>query len=369
MKKARIVIVTGNPPEMTCGVAHTTAKLVEELRRQRPEWEFWWQCRRLKFFNSPFSVVGGTRTIRPNHTWDRLGTYLATMTSRAEKPDVLHIQEAIHSFHETCAAATMAEAAKCSVVTTLHEFHTELASVDHTIDLVRNSTAVIANDARTAGRCRDSTGKAPDLIGWSPSTITPSPTYQRNPVPGFLTTFGIMGDLKLMELVYDAISLLGPVQRGLRWCIVGPFNPNSNPYHRRLREKFDPSWVTFTGQLIAGSDDVELEAIFQKTAAMLLPFADGPSTRRTTLHAAWAFGIPVITTPPPEGENAILNGVNCITAQPDSSRSWANAIARLLDSPSLSESLSSESLRTAEEFSSRHLAELHLDLYDRVIGL
>ncbi|MGA6974436.1 MAG: glycosyltransferase family 4 protein, partial [Candidatus Binatus sp.] len=331
----------------------------------RPEWEFWWQCRRLKFFNSPLSVVGSTKTIRPNHTWDRLGTYLATMTSRAAKPDLLHIQEAIHSFHETGAAATMAEAANCPVVTTLHEFHSELASVDHTIDLVRKSTAVIANDARTAYRCCVSTGKAPDLIGWSPSTITPSPTYQRDPVPGFLTTFGIVGDLKLMELVYDAISLLEPAQRGLRWCIAGPFNPNTNPYHRRLREKFDSSWVTFTGHLKAA----ELEAIFQKTAAMLLPFADGPSTRRTTLQAAWAFGIPVITTPPPKGENAILNGVNCITAQSDSSRSWADAIARVLDSPSLSDRLSSEGFRTANEFSSRHLAELHLDLYDRVIGL
>jgi glycosyltransferase involved in cell wall biosynthesis len=369
MKKARIVIVTGNPPEMTCGVAHTTAKLVEELRRQRPEWEFLWQCRRARWFHSPFSIVGGTKTIRPNHSWDRLGTYLATMTSRAAKPDVLHIQEAIHSFHETGAAATIAGAASCPVVTTLHEFHTELGSVDHTIDLVRSSTAVIANDARAASRCLTSAGKVPDLMGWSPTTITPSSGYERKAVPGFLTTFGVMGDLKLMELVYDAISLFGPERRGLRWCIVGPFNPDTNAYHRQLREKFDSSWVTFTGQLIAGTDDAELETIFRKTAVMLLPFADGPSTRRTTLQAAWAFGIPVITTPPPEGENAILNDVNCIVAQPDSAQSWADAIASVLDSPSLSARLSSEGLRTADEFSSRHLAELHLDLYDKVLGL
>ena len=369
MKNARIVIVTGNPPEMTCGVAHTTAKLVEELRRQRPQWDFLWQCRRARWFHSPFSMVGGTKTIRPNHTWDRFGTWLATTTSRAAKPDVLHIQEAIHSYHETGAAATMADAASCPVVTTLHEFHTELGSVDHTIDLVNNSTAIIANDARAASRCRTNTGKVPDLMGWSPTTITPSATYERNPVPGFMTTFGIMSDLKLMELAYDAISLLGPADRGLRWCIVGPFNPGSNPYHRRLQEKFDPSWVTFAGQLIAGTDDVELEAIFRKTAVMLLPYADGPSTRRTTLQAAWAFGIPVITTPPPEGENAIINDVNCIVVAPDSVQSWADAIARVLDSPALSARLTSEGLRTANDFSSRHLAELHLELYDRVIGL
>jgi glycosyltransferase involved in cell wall biosynthesis len=369
MKHARIVIVTGNPPEMTCGVAHTTARLVEELRRQRPEWEFLWQCRRARWFDSPFSVVGGTKTIRPNHTWDRFGTWLATTTSRAAKPDVLHIQEAIHSYHETGAAATMAQAASCPVVTTLHEFHTELGSVDHTIDLVRNSTAIIANDARAANRCRDRAGKVPDLMGWSPATITPSPTYQRHPVPGFFTTFGIMGDLKLMELVYDAISMLQPARRKLRWCIVGPFNPALNAYHRRLQEKFDPSWVTFTGQMVAGKDDLELEAVFSKTAAMLLPFADGPSTRRTTLQAAWAFGIPVITTPPPDGENAILDDVNCVTARPDSPQIWADAIARVLDSPSLSGRLASEGLRTADDFSSRHLAQLHLDLYDRLIGL
>jgi len=291
------------------------------------------------------------------------------MTSRAVKPDLLHVQEELYSFHETGAAATMAEAATCPVVTTLHEFHTENPRVDHTIELVRNSTALIANDARAAQRCRLSTGRVPDLMGWSPATIAPSPAYERNPVPGFLTTFGIINNSKMMELLYDAINLLGPTKRGLRWFIVGPFNPVGDAYHYWLREKFNAPWVTFTGQLVAGINDAELEAIFRQTALMLLPFADGPSTKRTTLQSAWAFGIPVVTTAPPEGETAILDDANCMVARSDSVQSWVDTIARVLDSPELAGRLASEGLKTADEFSSRHLAELHLDLYDRIIGL
>jgi D-inositol-3-phosphate glycosyltransferase len=102
---------------------------------------------------------------------------------------------------------------------------------------------------------------------------------------------------------------------------------------------------------------------------MLLPFADGASTRRTTLQVAWAFGLPVVTTPPIEPTDAILDGENALLAPGDDPEAWASAVGRILTDPFLTGRLRAGSLRAADRFSWERLAAAHLAMYEALLGL
>lgn len=363
MNRPRVLIISGSASDAICGVTDYTSRLIAELRRQRPEWDWLWLCRRSRWFHSPYVKAGGTRIIRPHHAWDSVGKALATRAERMLRPDLVHITDEIFAFHETDAAVVLAEAAGCPVITTLTEFHSELPSFRHTVALVERSRAIIASDTRTFERCSLVAGRTPDLLAWCPSNLIPSPTYAREPAPKFLITFGHINELKLLDIAFEAIRLLHPEERGLRWLIVGQFDPVTNRRHRDLQEKLRAPWVTFTGAL----KESEIENLFRKTAVMLLPFADGASVRRGTLQAAWAFGLPVVTTAPGANEPAIRDDGNCLFAEINSPKSWADAIARVIDDPVLATRLSDEGFKTADSFSWDRLAKLHLNIYDRIL--
>src|SRR5262249_34548926 len=122
-------MVSGNAPPVLDGVGDCTDRLLAELARQRPRWRWLWLCRRPRWFHAPLARRGGVTVLRPCHSWSPRGRALAAAVARAARPDLVHVQEQIHSFHETDAAVRLAGAAAAAgaaVVTTLHEYHVEL---------------------------------------------------------------------------------------------------------------------------------------------------------------------------------------------------------------------------------------------------
>ncbi len=150
----------------------------------------------------------------------------------------------------------------------------------------------------------------------------------------------------------------------LHWKIIGPFRPETDPGHAALAENLATDGVEFTGGFSV--NDPRLKRLLAESEVMLLPFADGASERRTTLHVAWAFGLPVITTPPPTANAAILDGENCLLVREPTSEGWADAIRRLRGDRELADRLRAGSLATADRFSWSRLAAAHLELYDRL---
>ena len=195
------------------------------------------------------------------------------------RPDLIHIQEQIHSFHETDAACRIADPV-CDrpVVTTLHEYHVERPSVRHTTGLVRRSTVVIANDPRNQGPCREHAGRTPDYLWWSGSTVLPVESTRSYPtVPGLLTTFGFLNGLKSLDVVAQAVRLLRRERPGLRWRIIGPFNSSTNIDHYEVARRVEGSGAEFTGGYVAR--DPRLGALLAEADLMILPVADGASER------------------------------------------------------------------------------------------
>jgi glycosyltransferase involved in cell wall biosynthesis len=360
-------MVSGHAPPVMDGVGDATAMLLAELARQRPEWRWTWLTRRPGWWRSPVVAGPGYRLVRPHHTWTPWGRRVACATLRWLKPDLVHIQEQIHSYFETNAAPRLASAVSCPVVTTLHEYHVELPSVVYTDELVRRSAAIIANDARNVDRCLERTGRAADARWWSGNTVcTGPPGPPRRPEPDVVTTFGFLTALKSVGVTLRAMELLRAQGRELRWRIIGPFDPARNPEHAAIADLGRRDWVEFTGGFSVR--DPELKRLLRESRLMLLPFADGASLRRTTLFAAWAFGIPALTTPPPTREPEIVDEDNCLLVREATPEAWARAIARVLDDPGLESRLSQGGLRAAEQYGWPELARRHLALYERVLA-
>ena len=253
------------------------------------------------------------------------------------------------------------------LVTTVHEYHVELPSARFTTELVKRSAVVIANDPRNAERCLQEAGRAAEHLWWSGSSFLPPPADRGiKTVPGRLSTFGFVSELKSIELVADALNLLGERHPALQWRIIGPFDPATNPRHADLARRIGIGWdrAHFTG---AVRNEARLTRLLAETEVMLLPFADGASERRSTLQVAWAFGLPVITTPPPTETTAIVDGVNCLLVREPTAAAWASAIERVLTDRDLADRLRAGSRAAADRFSWPRLAALHIEMYERLL--
>lgn len=368
MRSPRILMISGAAPPIIDGVGHYSARLLQALHARRPTWRWQWLARRERWYRAPLASYSGVTILRPHHGWNHVGIALARQAVRLARPDLVHVQEQIHSFYETDAAVRLVEVAGGAIVTTVHEFHEELPSMRHTVELVRRSAVVVANDRRTADRCRDIAGRLADECWWSGSNVTPpEPAWNVRCVPGVLTTFGQINQLKSLDLVGAALERLLERRPDLRWRIVGPFEPRRLSRHAELARRFSRPEISFTGAF-PDLDDRRLRTLLGESQAMLLPFADGASVRRTTLQTAWALGLPVITTPPPADEPAIVDGENCLLVRGAEAGAWAAAIERLLTDRELEARLRGGSLRTAAGFSWARLAGQHLDLYDRLLA-
>jgi glycosyltransferase involved in cell wall biosynthesis len=360
-------MVSGNAPPVVDGVGDHTARLMEELHQQRPDWQWLWLSRRPRWFHPPLVRRGGVTLLRPSHSWTPKGQALAAQVVRGLSPDIVHVQDQIHSFHETGAAAKLAGAAGGAVVTTLHEYHTERPSVVHTDALVRLSRVIISNDPRNADRCLERNGRAADHHLWSGATVLPPPWAERPPArPGLVVTFGFLSALKALGLVHEALRKLRETLPAVRWRIIGPFHPKTDAGHAALAERLAPDcgWIELT-EAITGHE--QLRTLLAEAEVMPLPFADGASLRRTTLHTAWAFGLPVVTTPPDRPTDAIAEGENCLLVREPTPEAWADAIGRVLTDRELAGRLRAGSLKAAERFSWQRLAAAHIAVYEGLL--
>jgi glycosyltransferase involved in cell wall biosynthesis len=96
----------------------------------------------------------------------------------------------------------------------------------------------------------------------------------------------------------------------------------------------------------------------------VLPFSEGASRRRTSILAAWAQGVPVLTTTPATPEPPGSDGLaGAVTVPPGDAESLAAALGALLDSPARRDALARAGLEIAGAHAWPAVTTATLDLY------
>jgi glycosyltransferase involved in cell wall biosynthesis len=358
-------MISGEAPPLCGGVSDSTHRLLLEMALLRPTWRWLWLSRRPRWNSAPIAHLGPITLLRPAFGWGEGSIRFSEAVARLCHPDLVHVQDEEYSYAHSRAAYRIAEASRAPIIATLHEFHIDGPGVGNIVELARRAEVLVTNDRRTAQRCEEHSGRAPDHVLWSANTIPPpDPGSDIRRQPGLVATFGFINRLKQFDVVYEGLSLLRDRRPDLRWKIIGPFEPEDKPEHAALAHQMSGDWVTFTG----GLPEADVRSRLAESRLMLLPYSDGSSTRRGTLQVAWAFGMPVVTTPPPADEPMIVDGWNCRLVREATPEAWAEAVAAILDDPALEARLREGSLATARAFSVARQAAHYIDMYESLLA-
>ncbi len=195
--------------------------------------------------------------------------------------------------------------------------------------------------------------------------------YGIEPRSALLTTFGLLNHSKGIGSLIEALVLLRAGGTDARLLLVGAGVGGSDPTNveteRQLAARCDArgvtSSVTWTGTLAAE----EVAAVLAAGDVCVLPYRDGASPRRSSLIAALAQGIPIVTTAPAAGVYAGLpeprDGETLRFVPPDDPAALAGAIRGILGDPSLAARLRAGARAYAAQLTWPAIARQHLALY------
>ena len=316
------------------------------------------------------SAEARSRSCRPSHGWRWPDRAVAAGFVRALRPDLVHVQDQIHSFHETDAAVRIADAAKAVGRRSSRPCTSTTSSCRASATpptLVHRSDVVIANDPRNAERCLERGGARTWTRrgGAARPSCRPSPPIAPDPAgPGI--------DLRVPVGAEDP----GAGRRGTP--ATPPRVPSNSTGGSSARSNRRPTPTTRSSHVAIGARRRRVHRRVPIATARLAAGrigGDDPPFRRRRLRAAddvctppGRFGLPVVTTPPPTAATTIVDGENCLLVREPTADAWADALRRVLTDPSLAARLRAGSLRAADRFSWRRLAENHLEVYERLLS-
>ncbi len=223
--------------------------------------------------------------------------------------------------------------------------------------LARNSDAVIVTNLEDLLAVRSwfpvSEGQKPRLyhipIG-SNIAVAPPPDFDRDawrvrlgcPSDALLLGyFGFLNESKGGDTLIRALSLL--VRQRMvpapHLLMIGGRVGSSDPTNRAyaahieslIQELKLSDHVHWTGYV----PPAEVSAALLSVDVMLLPYRDGASFRRGSLHAALAHGCAIVTTVPRVPVPELLDGENVLLVPPDDPKSLSGAVLRLYGDPDL----------------------------------
>jgi glycosyltransferase involved in cell wall biosynthesis len=208
---------------------------------------------------------------------------------------------------------------------------------------------------------------------------SPPPGYARDterarwgvgPDDLLLGYFGFLNESKGGEELMQALALLA--ERGLSVCLlmiggrVGSSDPTNRAYAARVEgliaELGMEGRVHWTGY----SCPEDVSAGLLATDVCVLPYRDGVSFRRGTLHACLAHGRAVVTTRPALPLAEAQDGVNMLLVEPRDPQALAQAVARLASDPALRKRLETEAAALATEFTWERIARHTAALFRRL---
>ncbi|HUN61526.1 MAG TPA: glycosyltransferase family 4 protein [Candidatus Sulfotelmatobacter sp.] len=172
--------------------------------------------------------------------------------------------------------------------------------------------------------------------------------------------FGLVRPNKGIEQVLEFARLVSADHLQVNVRIVG----SSPAYHAAYLKKVQAvsSTLPVTWDLNLSAEDVA-QRLGRATLAYF-PFPEGASERHTSILAALANGLPVITTSGQFTPNELNRSAIFCTSPKEA----MDATKQLVENPALRKSLSAQAFQYAKRFSWDSIAEAHISTYEKVLA-
>ncbi|MEM6281017.1 MAG: glycosyltransferase family 4 protein, partial [Chloroflexota bacterium] len=115
------------------------------------------------------------------------------------------------------------------------------------------------------------------------------------------------------------------------------------------------------------SDDDDLRALLTTADAVVMPFRDGASYRRSSMIVAIHMGCAIVTTTPVVDVPAFKHDENLLLVPPNNVPALTDALIRLYNNPSLRQTLRNGALELSAEFSWERVTRSYIDFYRKII--
>ncbi len=203
------------------------------------------------------------------------------------------------------------------------------------------------------------------------SNIAPSPPadYDRaawraerafTPEDFLIGFFGFLNRSKGVESLLDALALLLQEGAPAHVLLIGGRTGSSDTTNRAYAAEIDARIATLglssRVHRTGFATPVEVSAALLACDACALPYRDGVSLRRGTLHAALAHGLATVTTTPQTPSKHLQDRENMLMVPPDQATDLAGALLRLWRTPDLRLQLGQQAALLAREFSWNRIA-------------
>ncbi len=182
--------------------------------------------------------------------------------------------------------------------------------------------------------------------------------------------FGFMNRSKGIETLLDALKHLRDREQPVHLLFIGGRTGSSDFTNRRYADEIDARIreLGLDGRVhrTGFSMPAEVSAALLGVDVCALPYRDGASLRRGTLHAALTHGCATVTTTPAVETPHLRDGENALLVPPEDPAALAAAIGRLLNDATLRQKLGAAAEALAQEFSwdriAAHTAEFFRSL-------
>jgi len=209
--------------------------------------------------------------------------------------------------------------------------------------------------------------------------VAPPPAYDRDaersrwgvgPDDLLLGYFGFLNESKGGEELIQSLALL--VEQGLpaHLLMIGGRVGSSDPSNRAYAERVERLIASLgLSERVHWSGYARLEKVSAGLLASdvcVLPYRDGVSFRRGTLHACLAHGRAIVTTHPAVSLPQVRDGENMLLIEPRNPEMLAEAVARLADNPVLRTRLEVGAKALAAEFTWECIARQTAAFFERL---
>lgn len=197
--------------------------------------------------------------------------------------------------------------------------------------------------------------------------------YQADDNTLLLAYFGFLNESKGGEELVEALGLLRQWGLDARLLLiggeVGHADSTNVAYAQRVQTLIERHKLAEVVYRTGYTDLPEVSANLLAADAVVMPYRDGVSFRRTTLIAALRHGCPVVSTIPadPATMPEIQPGENMLLAQPHDAPSLAQTIRLLAEDRPLRQKLGQEAKQLGDLFEWSKIAKAQAVLYQSLV--